>query len=90
MTTIFYQSANGDLDYKIDWSAWLGDDTISSATVVATAPLTIHSQANNTKEVFVWLNSEACVIGSALPVVCEIVTVNGRRESRTFYISIIE
>mgnify|MGYP001157910194 CR=1 FL=1 len=74
----------------MDWTKWLADDTIASATVTATAPLVADTQTNTTKKVFVWLNSQACAVGDLLSVRCEIVTATGMREASTFYLSIVE
>lgn len=90
MATTFSQSSYGELPYEVDWTAWLSTDTITSATVEATAPLVASAVTNTTKKVFVWLNSEACAVGDLLPVRCEIVTATGMKEARTFYLAIVE
>lgn len=90
MTTTFSQSTYGELPYEVDWTAWIAEDTIASATVEATAPLVASAVSHTTKKVSVWLDSTACAVGDVLPVRCEIETATGMRESRTFRITIVE
>lgn len=90
MATTFSQSAYGELPYEIDWTAWLSTDTITAATVEATAPLVASTVTNTTKKVFVWLDSTECAVGDVLPVRCEITTATGMKEARTFRLAIVE
>ncbi len=70
------------LDYTWDWGdegTWLGEDTISSATVTGT-DCTVESTLNTTLTVTAWIS------GGSTPnpyAVCHIVTAAGREEDRT-------
>lgn len=76
---------NADLDYQLDWSAWLkkaGNDTL--ATVVWTIPagLTKDSEAHTTTTATIWLSGG--VVGTSYTVTCSITTANGREDDRSF------
>ena len=43
----FLKDPDAVLDYKIDWSAWLGDDTISQSAWSAEDGITIDSDEND-------------------------------------------
>lgn len=73
------------VDFEIDWSAWLGTDTISSSTWTATG-LTIASSTNTTTSATVWLSGGT--IGAAYIVTNQIVTVGGRTDQRSLLIHV--
>lgn len=72
------------LDYGIDWSEWLGADTIASVTWVVPAGLTKESQSNTTTAAYAWLSGGTA--GETYPVVCRITTAAGRIDDRTLEI----
>jgi hypothetical protein len=73
------KDASAVLDYTWDWSDWLGDDTISSSTVVGTG-CTIDSSTDTTTTVTGWISGGTTVSPSAT---CHITTAGGRQEDRT-------
>lgn len=76
------------LDYKFDWSAWLGTDTIASRQVTVDSGLTKDSDAitDTSKSVTVWLSGGAPV--TSYSVRCRIVTAGGRTDDRTVTIKV--
>lgn len=47
------------LDYSVNWSAWLGDDTIVTSTWIVTGPdalLVVDSDSKSTTATTVWLS----------------------------------
>lgn len=84
---------NADLDYQIDWTAWLAEDTIatSSWAVPAGSGLTVHDDSigtGNLKTV-AWL-AGGVVANVPWPVVNSIVTAAGRHEDRTIQVKVQE
>jgi len=79
------------LDYKIDWSKWLGTDTISSksGSVTWSVPkgLTTQRTSNNQTSATIWLSGGS--LGSTYHVRCKIVTTAGRTDERSFDIFIM-
>ena len=54
----FIQDPDARLDYKVDWTTWLGVDTIAtSAWILDNANLTVYDESNDTVEAVVWLDS---------------------------------
>ncbi len=85
--TITYPKTSSDvLDYKVDWSTWLGTDTITSSSWTIPAPLvTVLSQYTTTSTtVFVTGGSD----GITYLVSNTINTTGGRTVTRSFQISI--
>lgn len=65
------------LDYAIDWSSRLGDDTIASSTFsVISGGLVIDSQDNTTTHSLVWLSGGT--VGQTAKIACLVVTAEGR------------
>ncbi|WP_025899060.1 phage fiber-tail adaptor protein [Sneathiella glossodoripedis] len=73
---IAYQDKDETLDYTIDWSAWLGSDTISSVAYTANG-ITLTSSSNTTTSVTVWTT------GTAGELVMTITTTAGRVKQET-------
>jgi len=77
--------ANEVRDYKHDWTAFLGTDTIFSRMVTAVGA-TITSSSNDTTSVTMWIG--AGVDGVDATITQTIVTVGGRTETEIFLLPI--
>jgi hypothetical protein len=84
----FNKDPDAVLDYTVDWSDWLGTDTISASTFTAESGLTVDSSTNTTTTTTVWLSDGT--VGSAYRVVNHITTVAGREEDKTITIKMKE
>lgn len=79
---------NAKLDYVMDWSDWLGTDTIASSTWVTPAGLTATAPTNTTTTATVWL--EAGTVGTQYLVTNRITTAGGRTNDRSILIQVSE
>jgi hypothetical protein len=82
----FIKDPEARLDYQIDWSTWLGADTISASTWSATSGITIDSDANTTTTATVWLSGGT--LGQTYEVTNHITTAAAREDDRTLFIRI--
>lgn len=74
------------LDYKFDWTAWLGaGETITTKTVIGTAGITVDSSVIVAGAVTVWVS--AGVVGTQR-VTCRITTNQGRTDDRTIVLRV--
>ncbi len=69
------------LDYGVDWSAWLGADTIESVAWSVPAGLTKTAESNTDTVAYVWLSGGTA--GTTYQVVCRVTTTGGRTDDRT-------
>jgi len=53
---VFTKDSDETLDYQIDWSSWLGTDTISTSTWVVDSGITKVSDTNTTTTTVIWLS----------------------------------
>lgn len=88
MTTEYTKDPAAVLDYGVDWSAWLGTDTISSSTWTVPAGLTQSAATNDTTSTTVWLSGGT--VGQRYSVVNRIVTTGGRTDERTIRIVVVD
>ena len=88
MSRHFTKDPDEVVDYKFDWSTWLGADTISSDTLTVDAGLTKDSDSNDTTSVTVWMSGGTA--GKAYKVSSKIVTAGGRTAERTIIINVRE
>lgn len=72
------------LDYQVDWSSWLGSDTVSGSEWAVTTGLTIDSSSFDTTATTVWLSGGT--VGSAYTVTNTITTAGLRTATRSFNI----
>ena len=90
--TNFVKDPDAILDYSIDWSNWLGNDTIDTSTWVAESPLIIISASdvidatNTITTVFV----SGGVVNNKYNLTNHIITAGGREDDRTITIIIKE
>jgi hypothetical protein len=82
----YYKDPDAELDYAVDWSAWLGTDTIASAVwEVRPAGLTIGTGAKAPTTVAgvatVWLSGGTS--GTVYLVSCRVTTATGRVDDRS-------
>jgi hypothetical protein len=86
----FVKDPNAVLDFVIDWSAWLGVDTIhtDAPDCTWTVPVGITSdlQTNTTTKATIWLSGGT--LGAEYDLVNRIVTAGGRTEDCTITIVI--
>ncbi len=75
------------LDYAVDWSAWLGDDTITASTWTAAAGITIDSDTHTATVATVWLSGGTA--GEKYAVVNHVTTAQGRQDERTLTIVVV-
>ena len=86
---IFTKDPDAVLDFKFDWSSWLGGaETISSHTITTQTGLTKDSDSESAGIVTVWLSGGTA--GEAYTVACEITTNESRTDERTIIIRVQE
>lgn len=73
------------LQYTLDWSDYLGSDTLASASWSAPG-LTVNSSSATTTTTSVWLSGGT--VGKVYPVRCRIQTAAGAVDDRTFEIEV--
>lgn len=88
MPQAFVKDPDAVLDYAWDWTSWLEDDSIQSATVTAQEGLTVDSTQVTSAAVTAWLSGGTD--GSSYAVTCHVVTSAGREDDRTLTISVRE
>lgn len=90
MTNIAYftKDPSAILDYQLDWSEWLGSDTIASHTVTAATGLTVVSSTATTSAVTMWLSGGTA--GTSYVVTCRVVTAGGRTDERSITFDVVD
>jgi len=76
------------LDYKIDWSTWLGADTIATSSWELPPGITKDSDSNTTTDTTIWVSGGNK--GQKYTVVNRIATTAGRTDDRSFVLSVSE
>jgi hypothetical protein len=81
---------NASLDYRVDWTDWLGTDTIATSdwTVSPSGGLTIGSSSNASKTATTFLSGGTP--GQVVRVTNRITTAVGRIDERSFNVRLIE
>jgi hypothetical protein len=78
------KSPDETLDYNVDWSEWLGTDTIDSVAWTVPTDLTEEAESSTDTVATIWLS------GGTTPdddiVTCQITTAAGRVASRSFQV----
>lgn len=88
MPQSFVKDVEAELDYSIDWSDWLGIDTIGTSTWVADSGITVESDSNTTTVATVWLSGGT--VNTYYRVTNTIVTAAGRTDERSIYVQAVE
>lgn len=85
MYMIFEKDPDAKLDYTWDWTDWLGIDTIDTFSFDVPQGITLLDtpapEIVDDIKVKAWF--EGGTANAVYPVVCKIVTVNGREEDKT-------
>ena len=87
MAKIFEKDPQAVLDYKIDWTLWLGSDTISESVWTVPSGITKDSDTNDTATTTIWVSGGNA--GISYDLVNHIVTAAGREDDRTITIKVI-
>jgi len=80
----FIKDPNSILDFGIDWSAWLGVDTISTSTWTLTDGITKTLDTKTTTATTIWLSGGT--LNAEYELLNRIVTAGGRTEDCTITI----
>jgi len=80
----FTKDPDAILDYQIDWSAWLGTDTINTSTWIMPTGITKVSDNKTTTTATVWLSGGTS--GTLYRVTNRILTVGNRTDDRSLEI----
>ena len=88
MSRQFQKDPDAILDYTVDWSRWLGTDTILTSQWTVPTGLTEVSATNTPTSATVWLSGGTA--GQSYPVTNRITTAGGRTEDRTITIRVEE
>lgn len=78
-TSRFIKDPQANLDYQIDWTAWLAGDTISASSWSA-AGITVGANTHTDAVATVWLSGGSA--GSSYVVTNQITTTGGRTDER--------
>ena len=88
MPSTFTKDPDATLDYQIDWSSWLGSDTISTSTWTVPSGITKDSDTASTTTTTIWVSGGTA--GTSYELVNRIVTAAGRTDDRTIQINVRE
>ena len=83
-SSVFIKDPDATLDYVVDWSAWLGVDTISTSTWTVATGITKVIDTKTTTTATIWLSGGTA--GTSYTVADKIVTAGGRTDERTLTI----
>jgi len=86
MPQAFEKDPQAVLDYAIDWSDWLGSDTISTSAWTVPAGITKDSDSNTTTTTTIWLSGGTA--DTDYELINHIVTAGGREDDRTITIRV--
>lgn len=84
----FTKDPQAVLDYKVDWSDWLGTDTIVASDWTVPTGLTLELETNTTTIATAWLSGGT--VATSYNVTNEITTADGRTDDRTITIKVKE
>lgn len=76
------------LDYSLDWTAWLDDDTIEDSSFTVPSGITKQSETFDDTTTTVWLSGGTA--GQIYTVINRIRTLGGRIDDRTIQIRVTE
>ena len=82
----FVKDPDAKLDYTVDWTSWLGSDTIASVSWTVPSGITNVSTSNTTKTATIWLSDGT--VGKSYNIACKITTTATRIDERTITISV--
>jgi len=88
MARTMYKDPDARLDYVIDWSKWLGDDTIVDSEWIVPDGLVLDDESFTTSKTVVWLTGGTAK--TRYEVTNRITTSDGRIDDRTILIYVIE
>lgn len=86
MTSSYIKDPDSRLDYEVDWTAWLGDDTITTAVWTVPDGLVKESDSHTDTAATIWLSGGT--VNDTYAVTCEITTTAGRTDDRTIRLTI--
>jgi hypothetical protein len=86
MPQAFEKDPQAVLDYGIDWSDWLGADTISASTWTVPSGITKDSDTNTTTTTTIWLSGGT--VDTDYELVNHITTAGAREDDRTITIRV--
>jgi hypothetical protein len=88
----FKKDPQAILDYQVDWTEWLGEDTIAAdadaSTWTAPAGITVEAETHSTTATTVWLSGGTA--GQNYEVRNHIRTVAGREDDRTILVQVVQ
>lgn len=84
MAQTFEKDPDAVLDYTVDWSTWLGSDTISTSGWTVDSGLTTVTSANTTTTATVWVSGGT--LDHTYSLTNTIVTAGNRTDERTIRI----
>ena len=85
---VFQKDPSAALDYTVDWQQWLPpQDRITAVTWTVTSGLTNASSSFSTSDATIWLTGGTD--GTTYDVTCEITTLEGRIDDRTFRVEVV-
>lgn len=82
----FLHDPQAVLDYKVDWTAWLGSDTIASSTWTVPAGITKNSDSATTTAATIWM--QGGTDGTDYTLVNHITTAGGRQEDQSIVLKV--
>lgn len=88
MAFIGQQASGETLDWKIDWSSWLGSDTISTSDWTATTGVTLGTESNTSTTTTQFISGGT--IGRTYELTNTITTAGGRTAKRTISVTFVE
>lgn len=86
MTSSYIKDPDSRLDYEVDWSAWLGGDTITTTAWTVPDGITKESDSHTDTAATIWLSGGT--VNQTYAVTCEITTTAGRTDDRTIRLTI--
>lgn len=86
MTSSYIKDPDSRLDYEVDWTAWLGDDTITTTAWTVPDGIAKESDSHTDTAATIWLSGGT--VNQTYAVTCEITTAAGRTDDRTIRLTI--